>query len=60
MTSSDNPAQLALNFAKVHNLDLPTQKELEAQLHLQKLTAFSPKQQATALAAVVQEENAER
>ena len=41
MTSSDNPAQLALNFAKVHNLDLSTQNELEAQLHLQKLTMFS-------------------
>ncbi len=36
MTPSDDPAVLALQFAKTHNLDKATQKELEDQLHFQK------------------------
>jgi hypothetical protein len=38
MTPSDNPAVLALQFAKTHNLDQATQMELEDQLQFQKAT----------------------
>ena len=56
MTPSDNPAVLALQFAKTHNLDQATQKELEDQLQYQKATLH---RQEAAAPTITEETEAE-